>query len=278
MTLPQFSPARLEFTREVRQVDAEICLERAAFWIAAEVDPSLDFEMYLQRLDTLTAAVEPLLPAERYPLRVVKAINTVLFEQEGFRGNRDRYYDPLNSFVPIVLQRRTGIPITLSLIYCAIAQRLDFPMVGIGMPGHFLIRPDFEDANIFIDAFHGGEILFPEDCEARLAQVYGRSVPLQPEFLQPVTKRQWLVRMLTNLKAVYLSQNDFVQTLAAVERILIVNPASVSDLRDRGLLHYQLQNWSAARQDLQAYLDQAPTAGDRLPIADLLEHLETRDD
>jgi regulator of sirC expression with transglutaminase-like and TPR domain len=278
MTLPQLSPARLEFAREVRQAEAEICLERAAFWMAAEVDAGLDLEVYLQRFETLAAAVESLLPAERYPLRVVKAINTVLFEQEGFRGNRDRYYDPRNSFVPVVLQRRTGIPITLSLIYGAIARRLEFPVVGIGMPGHFLMRPDFADANIFIDAFHEGEVLFPEDCEARLAQVYGRSVPLRPEFLQPVTKRQWLVRMLTNLKAIYLSQNDFAQALAAVERILLVDPDLVSELRDRGLLNYQLQNWSAARQDLQTYLDQAPTAPDHHPIAELLEHLETQDD
>lgn len=277
MTFPTLSPARLEFAREVRQADADISLERAAFWIAAEVESGLDLEIYEQRLDRLAATVEPLLPTERYPLRVVKAINTVLFEQEGFRGNRDRYYDPLNSFVPIVLERRTGIPITLSLIYGAIAQRLDFPMVGIGMPGHFLIRPDFAEANIFIDAFNAGEILFPEDCEARLTQVYGRAVPLQPEFLEPVSKRQWLVRMLTNLKAIYLSQNDFVQTLAAVERILLVDPESVSALRDRGLLNYQLQNWSAARQDLQTYLQQAPTAPDRLPITDLLRQLETQD-
>jgi regulator of sirC expression with transglutaminase-like and TPR domain len=196
-----------------------------------------------------------------------------LYDDLGYKGNTSDYYDPRNSYLNEVIDRHTGIPITLSLVYLEIARRLDFPMVGIGMPGHFLIRPEFEDTGIFVDAFNQGEILFEQDCEQRLAQIYGHPVPLQPMFLQPVSPRQLLVRMLTNLKFIYLNRKDLARALAVVEYILLLLPDAAMELRDRGLLYYQLGYKSNASQDLEIYLAMLPNAEDADAIRRLLEQL-----
>lgn len=267
------SPAREAFWSEIQQPAERIDLARAALAIAREEYPDLDPEPYLARLDAMAEAIAPALPPERYPLRVLQAISRHLFEELGFRGNRDRYYDPRNSFFNDVLDRRTGIPITLSLVYLEVARRLDFPMVGVGMPGHFIIRPDREEMELFVDAFAGGEILFPQDCADRLAQIYGQPAILRPEFLQPVDTRRFLVRMLTNLKAIYVNGNDVPRALAAVERILLLVPDTSGELRDRGLLYYQLDRWGEARRDLETYLARVPDAGDRPWVRQLLDRL-----
>lgn len=220
--------------------------------------------------------LRPRLPIERYPLKVVQEINRYLFETLGFRGNRDDYYDPNNSFLNQVLDRRLGIPITLSLVYLELAQRLDFPMVGIGLPGHFLVQPAFDGVDIFVDVFGGGEILFPQDCADRLSALYGQPVQLRPEFLQPVGPKRFLARMLTNLKSIYIQAGQASQALAAIERILLLFPESPLELRDRGLLCYQAERYTEARQDLERYVALVPTARDRPIIRELLNRLEGR--
>ena len=141
------------------------------------------------------------------------------------------------------------------------------------MPGHFLIRPDFEDVGIYVDAFNQGEILFPEDCKNRLSQIYGQPVELQPAFLAPVSRRQILGRMLSNLKAIYLNQGDRVKALAAIERILLLFPDAAGERRDRGILYYQFGRWQESRQDLEMYLTNIPHAEDAAIIRQLLERM-----
>jgi regulator of sirC expression with transglutaminase-like and TPR domain len=135
-------------------------------------------------------------------------------------------------------------------------------MLSIGMPGHFLMRPDFEDAGIFVDAFNHGEILFPQDCQERLTQIYGRTVPLLPEFLEPITPQQFLARMLTILKMIYLNRQEHQKALATIERILLLFPQAPYQLRDRGLLYFGLGRPTAACLDLEKYLAIAPDAED----------------
>jgi regulator of sirC expression with transglutaminase-like and TPR domain len=221
----------------------------------------------------MAADIQKRLPTQRYPLRVIQAINQYLYEDLGFRGNSADYYDPRNSFLNEVIERRTGIPITLSLIYLEIARRMDFPMVEVGMPGHFLIRPALPDMNIFVDPFYEGEILFQEDCQQRLAQIYGPEVQLQPAFFDPVGPRRFLARMLSNLKAIYLQQPDLQKALDAIERILLLFPDTPLELRDRGLLYYHFNRWTEARQDLEIYLAKIPDAEDRTVIRRLLEQI-----
>ncbi|PSB20584.1 hypothetical protein C7B65_06685 [Phormidesmis priestleyi ULC007] len=268
-----FSLARQHFYQEVRQPDEQINLERAALYIAQEEYPDLDVDEYLNALDTIAEDIREQLPIESYPLKIVKTINHYLYENLGFIGNTENYYDPCNSFLNDVIDRRTGIPITLSLVYLAIAQRLDFPMVGIGMPGHFLIRPIQEDMEIFVDAFDQGEILFPQDCQDRLNQMSGQIVEMQPQFLAAVTPRQFLARMLTNLKAIYLNRGELEKVLTAIERILILFPDAAFELRDRGILYFRTNRWIEARQDLKAYLEAVPMADDRDTIRKLLDRI-----
>lgn len=261
--------ARQFFHQEIQQPDEQINLERAALYLAQEEYPQLDVEAYLNALDTMASEVEERLPAESYPLRIIQTINRYLYDDLGFAGNTADYYDPRNSYINDVIDRRTGIPITLSLVYLAIARRLDFPMVGVGMPGHFLIRPAVAEMEVFVDAFHGGEVMFPQDCQERLSQLYG-PVEMSPRFLAAVTPRQFLGRMLTNLKVIYLNRSDLLKGLAAIERILLLFPGTPPELRDRGVLYYRLNRLAESRQDLEAYLAAVPTAEDAGVLQQLL--------
>ena len=268
------SSARQYFYQEIQQSDEQIDLAKAALYIAQEEYPKLDLEEYLNALDTMAWELQERLPDSRYPLRIVQSINQYLYEDLKFSGNKIDYYDPRNSFFNDVIDRRLGIPITLALVYLEVARRIDFPMVGVGMPGHFLIRPDIEDIEIFVDAFNGGEIIFAQDCEERLSQLYQQPVTLQPEFLAVVSNRQFLARMLTNLKFIHLKQQELEKTLAAVERILLLFPGLTLELRDRGLIYYQLGYYPQAVDDLQNYLAKVPDAEDASVIRRLLTELD----
>ncbi|MDY6802210.1 MAG: transglutaminase-like domain-containing protein [Cyanobacteriota bacterium] len=270
----EFTLARQLFYREIYQSEEEIDLGKAALYLAKEEYPELDTEEYCNALDVMAEEIKERLPEETYPLRIIKSINNYLYEDLGFRGNTKDYYDPRNSFLNEAIDRRTGIPITLALVYLEIAKRIDFPMVGIGMPGHFLIRPDFEDADIYVDAFNRGEILFPQDCADRLAQVYGQPVAMRPEFLEPVSAKQFLARMLNNLKVIYLNRGEESKALGAIERILLLFPEAVVERRDRGVLYYQLGRWTEARQDLESYLVNVPDARDAELIRELLGRMD----
>ncbi|MBH8553134.1 SirB1 family protein [Nostocaceae cyanobacterium CENA357] len=270
------SLARQYFSQEIHQPDEHINLAKAALYIAQEEYPDLEPEEYLNALDTMAGEVQERLPTSRYPLRLIQSLNQYLYEDLKFFGNKSNYYDPRNSFLNNVIDRRLGIPITLALVYLEIAQRIDFPMVGIGMPGHFLIRPDIPDVEIFVDAFNQGEVMFAQDCQERLTQMFQQPVNLKPEFLAPVSNGQFLVRMLTNLKYIYLKKQDLAKTLAAVERILLLLPSAILEVRDRGLLYYQLGHYPQAADDLKTYLAKIPDAEDAPVIRQLLLELGSK--
>ncbi|NJR66657.1 MAG: tetratricopeptide repeat protein [Leptolyngbyaceae cyanobacterium CRU_2_3] len=274
----EFSLARQRFYQEIHQPDEQIDLAKAALYLAQEEYPQLDVEEYLNALDAMAVEVQERLPIAAYPLRIIQVLNHYLYEDLKFRGNTDSYYDPRNSYLNQVIDRRTGIPITLALVYLEIARRIDFPMVGIGMPGHFLIRPLVEGMQIFVDPFNQGEVLFEQDCQERLNQIYNQQLfEFRPEFLESVSPQYFLARMLTNLKAVYLESNDVPRALAAIERILLLFPHAVMEQRDRGLLYYQLDRWVEARQDLESYLTYAPsTIKDAPIIQELLRRIDLK--
>lgn len=261
------------FYQEIRQPDDQINLAKAALYIAQDEYPDIDIDEYLNALDVMAAEVEERLPVERYPLRIIQSLNQYLYDDLGFTGNTSDYYDPRNSFLNEVIDRRTGIPISLSVVYLEIARRIDFPMVGVNMPAHFLIRPEFEGAGIFVDAFSRGEILFDSDCEERLTRIFERPVQLQPSFTEAVSHRQLLARMLTNLKFIYLHRKELPNALKAVERILLLFPDAPLELRDRGIIYYHLGYSSKAVQDLEIYLAMLPNADDADVIRQLLEQL-----
>ncbi|MDY6784509.1 MAG: transglutaminase-like domain-containing protein [Cyanobacteriota bacterium] len=267
------SSARHHFYCEINRPDKTIDLAKAALYIAREEYPDLDVAEYLSALETMADEVKDILYEELYPLKTIKIINEYLYKDLGFRGNQTDYYDPRNSFINDVIDRRTGIPIALSLVYLEIAKRIHFPMVGIGMPGHFLIRPTFEGVGIFVDAFNQGEVLFEQDCEQLLGKIYQQPVQLESEFLEPISNRQFLARMLTNLKFIYLNRQQLEKTLATIERILLLFPNATQELRDRGLLLYELGEAKKARQDLKLYLSKVPQAPDAEAIRQILAQI-----
>ncbi|MEM9542838.1 MAG: transglutaminase-like domain-containing protein [Cyanobacteria bacterium P01_E01_bin.42] len=271
---PRQFALRQQFQREIGQAESQIDLAKAALYIACEEYADLDPEEYLNALDIMAQEVKKRLPETAYPLKTIQIFNHYFYEELQFQGDRENYYDPRNSFLNKVLDRRRGIPITLSLVYLEIAKRIDFPMVGINMPGHFLIRPDFDDAGIFVDVFNNGEILFEQDCETLLEQIYNQPVKLEPHFFAPVTKKRFLARMLTNLKLIYLNRQKLKQAVTAVERILLLFPDTLAEIRDRGLLYYRLNLWSQAKSDLEFYVNNAPPTLETRQIRQLLERLD----
>ncbi|MGD1919156.1 MAG: SirB1 family protein, partial [Pleurocapsa sp.] len=172
-----------------------------------------------------------------------------------------------------VIERRVGIPISLSVIYLAVAQRINFPMVGSGMPGHFLIRPDFEDAGIFVDSFNRGEILFKQDCQKRLSRMYQQTIELDPDWLAPVSNRHILARMLNNLKFIYLHNQKIDKALATMSGIIKLFPRNASEIRDRGKLYYQVNRRQEAAVDLEYFLKIAPNNEDTATIQLLLDKI-----
>lgn len=269
-----FSIARQHFYHEINQPDQQIDLAKAALYIALEEYPEIEIDAYLNALDTMAADVSALLPDELYPLRIIQVLNQYLFSDLAFSGNTEHYYDPDNSYFNQVIEQRTGIPITLSLLYLEVSKRIKFPMIGIGMPGHFLIRPAQEDIEIYVDPFNQGEVLFPQDCEDRIKQLFNGAVDFRPEFLEAVSSKQFLARMLNNLKTIYLHRGEMSKVLAAIDRILMLFPDTPYEQRDRGLIYYQTGRWIEARQDLENYLNHVPQARD----ANLIQQLLTRID
>ena len=229
-------------------------LDRAALAIGLEEYPNLDMDEYLHKLDTLAARVEVIIGQERSTDSVLNALNEVLFVQEGWTGNKEDYNDPRNSFLNEVLDRKTGIPISLSVVFIEVARRIGFPVEGVGFPGHFLVKHKHAQGEVLIDVFDRGRVISREYCQELLDQIYGGTVSFQPGFLQPMEKKAIVTRMLFNLKAIYYQREEYYKALSMVERILMLNPGVATEIRDRGLLFMQTSLFSKALSDLQYYL------------------------
>ena len=252
--------------------DEDINVAEAALLIAQEEYPGLDITGYLARLDELAAGAQAGVCTRRTPAEQVAGLNRFLFTECGFKGNNKSYYDPRNSFLNEVIDRRTGIPITLSVVYCEVAQRLDLPVYGVGFPGHFLAKY-VGDPEIIIDPFFG-TIITLEECGKRIQGVYGREARFDRRFLQVATPREILVRMLSNLKQVYVERSDPLRALGCVDRILLLAPDTARELRDRGILYQRLECYAAALRDFERYLQLAPSDAAAQTIRETLPELQ----
>jgi regulator of sirC expression with transglutaminase-like and TPR domain len=243
--------------------DEKIDLVRAALTIARAEYPLLDVEFYAAQVEEFARRVEFAVDDMSEPAEVIAALNHILFEDAGFEGNREDYYDPRNSFLNDVLERRKGIPITLALIYMEVGRRIGFPLFGVGMPGHFLLKHyDIDGRETIIDCFNGGDILSPQDCQRRLDEIYSGQMALRPEFLFAVSRRQILTRILNNLKTAYLSSREFKKALPMVDLVLVIYPRSPEDVKQRAMLRYNLGQTRGAAEDLEVYLKMSPEASD----------------
>jgi regulator of sirC expression with transglutaminase-like and TPR domain len=247
---------RVRFAGLAAERDEYINVAEAALLIAQEEYPELDVPAYLARLDDLAAEARLALRADMPPAEQVARLNHFLFVVHGFAGNSEHYYDPRNSFLNDVLDRHTGIPITLSLVYSEVAQRLELPIYGVSFPGHFLVR-HVSEPPIIIDPFLGG-VITTEECTHRLRGIYGAEARLDRRLMRPAQPREILVRLLSNLKQIYVERSDFIRALACVDRILLLVPDLPRELRDRGILYQRLECFSAALRDFERYLKLAP--------------------
>ena len=234
----------------------EVDLARAALLVACEEYPQLEVATYLERLDAMADALRGRLDGS--PEAAVAALNRVLFEEQGFRGNTQEYYDPRNSFLNEVLDRRTGIPITLSTVYIAVGRRAGVEAHGVGLPGHFLVRVSTSGGEALVDPFHGGAVLTRDDCQQRLDRIYGGRVRLAADMLAPCPPRAVVSRTIRNLKAIYVKAEDHERALRTADLIVLLNPGSAEDVRDRGLILAALECYGMAADDLEAFLAAAP--------------------
>lgn len=248
------------FLTLIRQGE-DLDLAEGALLIAQAEYPDLDIGRYLARLDRMAEEVR-CGRGSQGPSGPLDRLNVFLFEEQGFCGNTEGYYDPRNSFLNDVLDRRTGIPITLSVVYMELGRRLGLTIQGIGLPGHFVVQYQGDTETSFIDTFNRGAVLDTSDCEALVARATGRSIELQPEHFRPVGKRQILARMLLNLKGIWFSRKEWGRALAMVERLLLIDPAALGEVRDRGIVHARLGAWAEAARDIEAYLRARPDAPD----------------
>lgn len=252
----------------------EIPLAAAALAIAEEEYPHLAADAYLSRIEELAGRVEARLPARRTGAEVLAALREVLFDEAGFRGNQDHYYDPRNSFLNEVLDRRLGIPISLSVLFLAVGRRVGLSVDGVGFPGHFMVKFSAAGRELFIDPYRHGEILTAEDCAERWKS-HGRGA-FDRRWLEAASPRQILGRMLHNLKRIYVEAGDDVRTLWVIDRLLLLAPGDLSERRDRGLVSARLGGTVAAVTDLEAYLAGNPGAQDVAEVRDLVEQLRKR--
>jgi regulator of sirC expression with transglutaminase-like and TPR domain len=250
----------------------EIDLGRAAVAIATREYPDLKIDDCLSQLDELGQAVELRIGDEKNPYRIIAALNTVLFKELGFQGNRSEYYDPKNSYLNDVITRKKGIPISLSVIYMEVARRVGLSLAGVGFPGHFLVKYEDDAVEILIDVFNGGEIRAREDLERMLQQLYRGQVSYHAGFIAALGKRDILRRMLNNLKWIYLERGEPLKTLSVLDQLVILDPRSASEIRDRGLLYITLERYAPALEDLESYLRLAPGADD---VEMVKEHIES---
>jgi regulator of sirC expression with transglutaminase-like and TPR domain len=254
--MPDINDIRRDFATLVAR--EPIPLARGALLIAQEEYPNLDADKYLDQIAALAREAEMVVKMGNDTIEKIQLLSHFLFEQKGFEGNREDYADPRTSFLNEVLDRRRGIPITLSILYLEVGRRLGLSLFGVGFPTHFLVKAVDERGELIIDPFYDGAILTLDEIRARLTQVYGQPVEVSPQHLKPIGTRHILVRVLRNLKAIYLKGSDSTRALSALDRILLLDPRSLEELMERGSLYERLECFKAALDDFQSFLSQAP--------------------
>jgi regulator of sirC expression with transglutaminase-like and TPR domain len=279
--LGQVAPLVRPATFEQLALLPDDCIEVAvgAALIARDAYGMLDVDRALARFDDLAAPLAARGVAAMPPEEQARALSAYLYDEIGFRGNEQDYYDPRNSLLPDVLGRHLGIPITLALVYCEVARRVGVRARGVSFPGHFLVRVDAEgreDAPVAVDPFFGGRTL----DHAGLQRLLERAAPKQSlvldEHLAPAGARAVLVRMLINLKWIHATRGDFARALLALDRIISLQPDSVPALRERGMLAARLGSNESAREDFTRLLELVPQASDAESIRARLAELRAK--
>ncbi|MFP4062463.1 MAG: SirB1 family protein [Halochromatium sp.] len=268
--------AQQAFTQLARQPDDEIDLAAGALAISGLFQQELANDESLAALERLASAAGDRVLPQADLFDKVRALNDFLFEEHGFAGNQDDFYDPRNSFLDQVLSRRLGIPITLAVLYVEIAGRLGLPAYGVGFPGHFLVRIGRGDTALMLDVYAGGVALPESELDQRLADLYGQGtlrIQSHPALLRPATKREILVRMLRNLTGIYRDRGERINRLAALTASLTLAPNLPDELRERGLLYRDLDYAPAALGDLRRFIEVSDDAEQIAAVTRIIDEL-----
>jgi regulator of sirC expression with transglutaminase-like and TPR domain len=273
------SRSRTRFRQIVGQPTFE--LAEAALLVACEEYPELPVEHYLGVLDEMAVRARPVVEGAGTLLGQVRALNGFLFDQQGFHGNNHDYYDPRNSFLNEVLDRRTGIPVTLSAVYIEVGRRCGLDVEGVSLPGHFIVRVRCGDAldadgaahEQLVDPFHAGALISRGECQARLDRIFSGRMRLDATMLAPCDGRALLARMLRNLKVIYVKAQDYGRALGALDLLVDLEPHSAEERRDRGLVYAAMDCYGLAARDLEDCLALGPTAAEAERVRERLAEM-----
>jgi regulator of sirC expression with transglutaminase-like and TPR domain len=272
------------FAAVVRKDDLHIELARACLMIAQDAYPGLDVERYMGEIESLALRLRARLKDTGGVEERVIGLNEFLYGELGYWGNTDDYYDPRNSYLNEVMDRKTGIPITLAILYMEIGRRIGLPLEGVSFPGHFLVRLRLRGGTLILDPFSGGAPQSEPELRQRLqrvipegaaADVSVAELPLD-QFLEPASNRQILARLLRNLKGIYREADKPERLLDVLNRMLVITPDAAAELRDRGFAYQRLECWRPALKDLSDYLDREPEAADVDVVRTALVELAAR--
>lgn len=271
----------LEYFSTLVQQDDSLPLFEAALTIAQDVDPDLDLAASQAEVDTLAARLKQRLPNDASDLQKLRMLNHYFYRELGFSGNLNNYYHPDNSYLHRVLSTRRGIPISLAVLYMELAQQIGLDVQGISFPGHFLMKLSVQSGEVVLDPFNGAS-LSREELEERL-EPYILQQDFPDDFqlnayLETASARDILVRMLRNLKAMFMEQEQWQRLLEVQQRLLILLPREIAERRDRGLAYAHLECPQAALQDLEAYIEQRPYAMDVAELRAMLPELREASD
>jgi regulator of sirC expression with transglutaminase-like and TPR domain len=269
--------ARRRFAEIALRDDNQIRLDEAALLIAAEEYPSLRLDAYISALDEFALDAKLRMSPADDPEACVLQLRDYLFGDLGFSGNQEDYFDARNSFLNDVIDTRTGIPITLSLVFIEVARRLRLRLCGVGMPGHFIVRFDKDNGTaLLFDPFNAGRMLTEDDCREMVSGMYGDALAFHPSFLRAVSPRQIVMRMLQNLKGIYSRSGEHSKCLDVVEQGMLLKPDDARNLRDRGMALVGLGRLHEALEDLEEYLRQIPRASDKSEVREKIGDLRQR--
>lgn len=265
----------LDYFAALVQPDNTIPLFEAALSIAQDADPQLDLAAIQMEVDTLAARVRRRLPSDASHVQKLRLLNHFFYQELGFAGNVNNYYDPANSYLNRVIESRRGIPISLALLYMELAHQIGLDIKGISFPGHFLMKLSVQSGEIVLDPVNGSS-LSREELEERLEPYLSQSPQREASlsaYLQEAPPREILVRMLRNLKALYFERGEWELALGVQQRLVILLPQDLAERRDRGMAYANLECPQAALKDIEDYLEQRPHAQDAAMLRNMLPPL-----
>ncbi len=272
------TPQLERFRQMVTGADEAINLAECALLVASAEYPGLDVAECLTQIESLAETLKLRLRADISPADRLILLNHYLFDELGFRGNSAEYYDPRNSFLSDVLERRLGIPLTLAIVYIEIGRRVGLPLYGVSFPGHFLVKCALRDGAVVIDPYARGVSLGFDDLKQRLREMDSSLEPSRSvvaALLASAGNKEILLRLLRNLKSIYTRRENWLQALWVTEHIICVTPDVAEEYRDRGMFYLNLECFRAALFDLKAYLTMLPTARDAESVRSRLVELQS---